>query len=221
MTRRQLAQVAARAVTITGLLAGCGGGGAAKQPTEGDFCAQKADAECQVTDRCVTDKDACKADRVAVCTAFVAEAKSNGKRVFVAGNISACISKTKAVYAKTSPITPKDLADMDDVCNYVFQGDGEVSVDNCDTKYDCAGEGHLRQDVLRDVEAGHHGLRQPGRHLSGRQVLRAEQLIAPRLHGQGRQRRHLRREHAVPGGLALRGGDLHRPRRLGRQLHVQ
>ena len=28
---------------------------------------------------------------------------------------------------------------MDDVCNYVFQGNGEVNVDTCDTKYDCAG----------------------------------------------------------------------------------
>ena len=140
MTRRQLAQVAVRTVAITGLLAGCGGGGAGKQPTESDFCAQKADAECQVTDRCVTTKDDCKADRMAVCTAFVAAAKSNGKRVFVTGNIGGCISKTMAVYAKTSPITPKDLADMDDVCQYVFQGDGEVNVDTCQTKYDCAGK---------------------------------------------------------------------------------
>ena len=134
MTRRTLAQVAAMA----GLLAGCGGGGGGKPLTETVFCERKADAECQVTDRCVTTKDACIADRKQVCDAFRDAAKANGKRFFVPGNVDACINKTKSVYAKTAPITPTDLADMDDVCQYVFQGKGKVDMDNCDTKYDCA-----------------------------------------------------------------------------------
>ena len=29
------------------------------------------------------------------------------------------------------------LRRMNDACNYVFQGDGEVNVDMCDVKYDC------------------------------------------------------------------------------------
>jgi len=122
---------------IAGLLAGCGGGGGGKPTTESDFCAQKADAECQVTDQCVTTKDACKAQRMTMCTAFVADAKASKKRVFVPGNIGNCINKTKNVYSKTAPITPTEMADMNEACNYVFQGDGEVNVDNCDVKYDC------------------------------------------------------------------------------------
>ena len=48
------------------------------------------------------------------------------------------MNKTNAVYAKalSSQATPTDLADMDDVCAYVFQGD---STTTCTVKYDCAG----------------------------------------------------------------------------------
>jgi hypothetical protein len=135
MTGRRLARFAA----MFGLLAGCGGGGSSKPLTESDFCAQKADAECQVTDRCVTTKDACKAERMALCTAFASAAKASGKRKFVAENVGTCINKTTAVFAKTSAITPADTADMDDACNYVFQGTGEVQIAECTVKYDCAG----------------------------------------------------------------------------------
>ena len=131
MTVRRLAQVAA----IAGLFVGCGGGGGGTPLTETEFCKQKAEAECVVTDRCVTTKTDCQADRMAVC---MGAAKANGKRLFVANNVGACINKTKSVYGKTSAITPTELADTDDVCNYVFQGKGKVNEDNCDTKYDCA-----------------------------------------------------------------------------------
>src|SRR5437763_16499777 len=105
MTRRKLARVAA----IAGLLAGCGGGGSSKPLTESDFCAQKADAECQVTDQCVTEKDACKPKRMTACMMFVAQAKASGKRVFVPGNVGTCVNKTKTYYAKTAPITVSDM----------------------------------------------------------------------------------------------------------------
>jgi hypothetical protein len=134
MTARRLAQVAA----IAGLFVGCGGGGGGTPLTETEFCKQKAEAECVVTDRCVTSKTDCEADRRAVCTQFIGTAKANGKRLFVAGNVGACINKAKSVYGKASAITPTELADLDDVCNYVFQGKGKVNEDNCDTKYDCA-----------------------------------------------------------------------------------
>jgi hypothetical protein len=121
------------------LLAGCGGGGGGTPVTESDFCLQKAEAECQVTAQCVTDETTCKNQRKIKCETFATEAKASTKRAFVAANVSACISKTRTYYAKTTPITPADMADMDEACNYVFQGDGEVNVDNCDVKYDCAG----------------------------------------------------------------------------------
>jgi hypothetical protein len=134
MTVRRLAQVAA----LAGLFVGCGGGGGGTPLTETEFCKQKAEAECVVTDRCVTTKTDCQADRMAVCMQFIGTAKANQKRLFVAGNVAACINKTKSVYGKASAITPTELADMDDVCNYVFQGKGKVNEDMCETKYDCA-----------------------------------------------------------------------------------
>jgi hypothetical protein len=142
MTGRKLAQAAAIAAMIvgagTGLFTGCGGGGGGKQVTESDFCAQKADAECQVTSICLTDASLCKMQRQTLCTMFATNAKASGKRVFVPGNVADCINKTKDAFKKTSPITPSDMATVDEACNYVFQGKGVVNVDMCDVKFDCA-----------------------------------------------------------------------------------
>jgi hypothetical protein len=143
MNGRNLARAAAIVTTIAGaaagLFLGCGGGGGGKMLTEADFCAQKADAECVVTDKCLTDKTACTTQRLAMCMAFVTDAKRSGMRNFVASNIGDCINKTKAAYAKPT-ITPADMATMNDACNYVFQGKGMVNLDHCDVKYDCAGK---------------------------------------------------------------------------------
>jgi hypothetical protein len=92
-----------------------------------------------VTDRCGSTKDACKAKRIAKCTEFASAAKASGKRKFVEGNVAACINATTAAYAKTSGITPTDTAGIDEACNYVFQGTGEVQIAECTVKYDCAG----------------------------------------------------------------------------------
>lgn len=117
------------------LLVGCGGGGSSTPITEDDFCAQKADKECQVTAKCgnVT-KPACVAQRKALCLTVVAASKT-ASRVFRPGNVAACVNKTNAVYAKTT-ITPTDMADIDNICAYVFQG---ASATACTVKYDCAG----------------------------------------------------------------------------------
>jgi hypothetical protein len=118
------------------LLAGCGGGGSSTPISESDFCAQKADKECQVpTAKCgnVT-KAACVAQRQALCLTVVAASKT-APRVFKPGNVPACVAKASATYAKTT-ITPADLADLDNVCAYVFQGNSTTA---CTVKYDCAG----------------------------------------------------------------------------------
>ena len=208
MTRRKLAKVA----VIASLLAGCGGGGGGKPTTESDFCAQKADAECQVTDQCVTTKDACKAQRMTMCTAFVADAKASKKRVFVPGNIGNCINKTKNVYSKTAPITPTEMADMNEACNYVFQGDGEVRLQR---------QGHLRQGLLRAVEERDDDLRQPGRHMPDRAVLHGERFGREGLHAEGRERRRLQRRGALPREPALQRRELRGARGRGRRVHVQ
>jgi hypothetical protein len=117
-------------------VAACGGGGSAPL-TEDQFCTQKATKECQVTARCgLATSDSCLTQRKALCLAFATAAKVS-PRVFHPENVPNCINKTNNVYAK-STITPTDLADMNDACNYVFQGDIDKGK-ACGVKYDCKG----------------------------------------------------------------------------------
>jgi hypothetical protein len=125
--------VAAACVSLW--IPGCGGGGSSTPITVGAFCQQKADKECQVTTRCGNaTPSACSLQRVAVCMAF-ANAATVAPRVFHPENVNACVNKTNSVYTKATAILPSDLADLDDVCNYVFQGN---STTTCAVKYDCA-----------------------------------------------------------------------------------
>jgi len=125
------------AALATLLAAACGGGGSSTPLTEDQFCVQKSQKECQVTDRCgLPTKDSCLAQRKAMCLAFAAASKTP-PRVFHPENVQRCIDKTGAVYAK-SIITPTDLDDMNDACNYVFQGNVD-KLAACTVKYDCKG----------------------------------------------------------------------------------
>ncbi|HEX4403607.1 MAG TPA: hypothetical protein VH560_02185 [Polyangia bacterium] len=115
-------------------LAACGGGSSTPL-TVSDFCLQKATAECNgVAGLCsITTKD-CETTREAACMSFVATVNV-APRVFVPGNVAACVNKTKSVYAE-SLIKPADLDAVADVCNYVFQGPA-LDLTACTTKYDC------------------------------------------------------------------------------------
>jgi len=127
--------VVATACIWTGMF-GCGGGGSSTPITEDQFCASKAEKECVVTARCGTaTPDACKMQRKAVCTA-VANASKTAPRVFHPENVNSCLNTTNTVYTKASAITPAELADMDDKCAYVFQGNAPAT-GNCAVKYDC------------------------------------------------------------------------------------
>jgi hypothetical protein len=119
--------------TLATWASGCGGG-SSTPITQDSFCDQKAQKECQVSTKCGTMNSACLSQRKAKCLAFAA-ASASSKRQFTAANVAACVNKTNAVYAKAT-ITPADLADMDDVCSYVFQG---TSTADCAVKYECAG----------------------------------------------------------------------------------
>ena len=132
MTGRKMA----RAVWVSWILMGCGGGGS-KPLTEDDFCTQVSEAECQVVDRCVTSADTCKAQRKAACLDFATAAKAGGVRAFIAGNVGACKDQTHSLYAQTAPITPTQAAALLDTCSYVFQGK-VADLDTCTVKYDCA-----------------------------------------------------------------------------------
>jgi hypothetical protein len=118
-------------------LSGCGGGGGTPL-TISDFCQQKATAECAgIAGLCSISTMDCVTAREAVCMSFVT-AVNVPPRVFVPGNVAACVSKTKSVYAE-SLIKPADLDTVNDVCNYVFQGPA-AELTACTTKYDCKNE---------------------------------------------------------------------------------
>jgi hypothetical protein len=125
--------------TLIGMLAaGCGGGGKSTPLTIGDFCNQKATEECKAAVKAcvVVTMDACMTERTAACTQFATNAAVS-PRVFTQANVGNCISKTRSAYGKTT-ITPKDFADVDDACNFVFQGN-VANLMPCTIKYDCAG----------------------------------------------------------------------------------
>jgi len=116
-------------------LSACGGGSSTPL-TVSDFCTQKAQAECQgVAGLCSITLMECETARMAVCESFVTTVNVL-PRVFVPGNVAACVSKTKSVYAE-SLIKPTDLDAVADVCNYVFQGAAVEVSGTCTTKYDC------------------------------------------------------------------------------------
>jgi hypothetical protein len=120
-------------------LSGCGGGSSTPLTVD-DFCTQKAAQECQVAGLCAVLAPACETVRKAACMSFVATANVP-PRVFVPGNVAACVNKTKSVYAE-SLIKPADLDGVADVCNYVFQGPA-AELTACTTKYDCKNQKDL------------------------------------------------------------------------------
>lgn len=129
-------------LVATGILALAGaatcGGGSSKPTTLADFCSQKAAAECQVSAQCgaTLTMMSCETERTNVCMQFAATIQA--PRVFVPGNVGACVNQAKSVYAKTTAITPTDLAAVTDKCNYVFQGN-VAAKGACTVKYDCTG----------------------------------------------------------------------------------
>lgn len=123
--------------SVSTLLVGCGGG-STKPLTEDDFCTQKAGKECKtIVDTCSASATDCQAARKQVCLDWVTSIKAvpGTPRKFTEANVGACLSKAESVYKQTL-IKPADLAALDDVCEYVFQGD-VAKLDACMVKYDC------------------------------------------------------------------------------------
>lgn len=144
--------------SVSTLLVGCGGG-SAKPLTEDDFCTQKAGKECKtIVDTCSASATDCQTARKQLCLAWVDSVKSvaGTPRVFTPANVGACLSKTESVYKQTL-IKPADLAALDDVCEYVFQGD-VAKLDACMVKYDCkdrgatiCDKGHCADQVVKST----------------------------------------------------------------------
>ena len=123
---------------LSTLAVGCGSSGKSTPLTEDDYCTQRAAAECStVADTCGVAHPDCQAARKALCVQGATDIKTaDAQRVFDPANVPACVSKATAVYGK-SLIKPSDLADLDNVCNYVYHGD-VAKLSACTTKYDCA-----------------------------------------------------------------------------------
>jgi hypothetical protein len=129
-------------VLSTLLLAACGGGGGGTPATEASFCQQKAEAECVVIDRCLTQELDCVNQRRTLCMTFSMAAKASGSRTFKADNIGDCINQTRSTYSQAGAITPTQLGQVDRACNFVFQGDAAES-EACVIDYDCANKNHV------------------------------------------------------------------------------
>jgi len=128
------------AVVLVALaIGGCGGGGSSGPASAPEFCIQYAAAVCQIATPCGVTPTTCTNFQESQCTASSAQAMADSMRTYNPGNAQDCISKVKAAFGSTGPITPSTLATIDRVCNYVFQGKGVQLTDTCTTAYDCAG----------------------------------------------------------------------------------
>src|SRR5437667_7539008 len=104
-------------------VAGLSCGSSGTPPTVMSFCAQKAEKECGtetkgVAASCGATLVACKAARVAACTAWAATQESP-TRPFRPENIGNCLSKTADAYS-TVTVVPSKRAEMDEACARVF-----------------------------------------------------------------------------------------------------
>ena len=85
------------------------GGGSGKPLTPEDFCAHEGVGRMLGhAQRCAVDDGRLHDGAQGGLHRRLRDTRPTAPRVFVAGNVGACISKTTAVY-KTSPITPDDL----------------------------------------------------------------------------------------------------------------
>ena len=167
---------------------------------------------------CVTDPTDCKAMRMAKCTEFGRRGEGERQARFRAGQHRRLHQQD---HERSTPrpraITPKELADMDDVCKYVFQGNGEVNATDCDDQVRLR-----RQELICDKgfcatqdDKTRRAMRKPGRDLRRR----ASTCVLIRRHAPCARPRGAaatpatrpRRPASRP--CAARGGDLHRTRR--------
>lgn len=129
-------------LAVAGL--GCSSSGA--PVTETSFCMQKAEKECGTDSKgvaasCGATLVACKAARVAACTAWVATQESP-TRPFRTENIGNCLNKTADAYSSVT-VVPSKRAAMDDACARVFSGRGAAATATtpatpCTSSFDCA-----------------------------------------------------------------------------------
>ena len=116
-----------------------GDGPAGPPPTVNDFCVEYASAICQIAGRCGVSATECAAYQQLACAALAESLTATGGRVYTPANAAGCIERIEAAFGSTNPVTAAAQARIDLACNYVFQGKGMISVDACNTQFDCAG----------------------------------------------------------------------------------
>ena len=104
-----------------------------------NFCADKAAAECKAAVNCGNPVATCQTQRNQACVDFVA-AKTAAGRKYSKDFASACLDKTKALYAKTTPLSPDDFALANDACERVLQGSILANNACSSSDYDCTGK---------------------------------------------------------------------------------
>jgi len=139
--------------------AACSSSATDKYPSFDVMCADVATQECQVTTRCVTiTTEACTAARKKLCLDAGSAAIAAGRRYNSAG-AQGCVDKAKATYASDkSIVTPKDLADLEETCQRVYEGSADKA-GACTRDYDCASSrvctvGHCGDKTLKGKNDG-------------------------------------------------------------------
>lgn len=127
-------------VLLAAIGVSCGGGDSPL--TESDFCAQKADRECEaVRTRCVSMASDCKTVRKVTCQEFAARQQmqpSVADRPFRPEFAQDCLNKTSETY-KQPTVTPADRLVMELACARVFSGkkkDGDIDT-SCTNDFMC------------------------------------------------------------------------------------
>jgi hypothetical protein len=139
MNTRTLSKAMLLGLLAPVMAASCGGKSSAPLMTS-DFCSMWSDAVCQISASCGASltTSACATQAEALCMAQAAKATAGGVRTFTVANIGTAVAAARTVFAKTTPITPTDLANVENTAEYVFQG-SVAKMAACTTKYDCAG----------------------------------------------------------------------------------
>jgi hypothetical protein len=118
------------------IAAACSSSSADKYGSTESFCAALADEECQSAAACAVPKEKCTAHRQDLCNASAATAIAEGRK-YTSGNVQPCIDKAHKYYDATHvPLTPTELAEIDEKCGRVFEGTIEKNA-ACTSDFSC------------------------------------------------------------------------------------
>jgi hypothetical protein len=111
-------------------------------PDIGAFCAAKAHAICQISDRCAFDAQQCEAYQDGLCRSDAKQATASGTRVYNTANASTCVDALNRAFGNGATSVAFQLlkgpGSLADKCQRVFAGSAMMN-SACTTDYDCQG----------------------------------------------------------------------------------